>query len=121
LDGDPGDQGQAARARIAQAREDGRQLTVLAATVLEVAYVLERSSAGYGWLRDAVADAITAVIEDPALEVEHADALRMAVTTYRIRSVDLHDCLLSAIAAERDTAVLSFDEDLRRMGHHEFP
>jgi predicted nucleic acid-binding protein len=36
LDGDPGAQGQAARARIAQAREDGRQLTVLAATVLEV-------------------------------------------------------------------------------------
>jgi predicted nucleic-acid-binding protein len=121
LDGDPGAQGQAARARIAQAREDGNQLTVLAATVLEVAYVLESSRAGYGWPRDAVADAITAVIEDPALEVEHADALRTAVAEYRARSVDLHDCLLSAIAAERDTAVLSFDEDLRRMGHHEFP
>jgi predicted nucleic acid-binding protein len=43
------------------------------------------------------------------------------VTEYRARSVDLHDCLLNAVAAERDTAVLSFDEDLRRMGHHEFP
>jgi predicted nucleic-acid-binding protein len=121
LDGDPGAQGQAARARIAQAREDGRQLTVLAATVLEVAYVLESPRAGYGWPRDAVADAITAVTEDPALEVERADALRTAVTEYRARSVDLHDCLLNAVAAERDTAVLSFDEDLRRMGHHEFP
>jgi predicted nucleic-acid-binding protein len=53
--------------------------------------------------------------------VERADALRTAVTEYRARSVDLHDCLLNAVAAERDTAVLSFDEDLRRMGHHEFP
>jgi predicted nucleic acid-binding protein len=37
LDGSPGDQGQAAGARIEQARDSGERLTVLACTVLEVA------------------------------------------------------------------------------------
>jgi len=121
LDRDPGPQGRAARERVETARETGGKLTVLAATVLEAAYVLESERAGYGWDRDAVASAVEAIVDDPAFDVEHADALRAASASYRARSIDLHDCLLSALAGERSTKVLSFDDDLRRLGNSEQP
>ncbi|MGH2910052.1 MAG: PIN domain-containing protein [Solirubrobacteraceae bacterium] len=121
LDGDPGVQGRAARERVTRARDTGERLTVLSATVLEVAYVLESARAGYGWDRGAVADSVEAIVDDPGLDVEHAGALRAAAASYRARSVDLHDCLLRALAKERGTKVLSFDDDLRRLGNHQRP
>jgi predicted nucleic-acid-binding protein len=121
LDGDQGAQGHVARQRLRQARDTGQPLTVLSATVLEVAYVLESARAGYGWDRAAVADAVEAILDDPGLDVEHANALRTAASSYQARSVDLHDCLLSALAGERSTQVLSFDDDLRRLGNHQAP
>jgi predicted nucleic-acid-binding protein len=121
LDGDPGTQGHAARQRISQARDTDQPLTVLSATLLEVAYVLESARAGYGWNRDAVAAAIEATLDDPGLNIEHATALRTAAASYRTRSIDLHDCLLSAFAGEHATKVLSFDDDLRRLGNCEQP
>lgn len=121
LDGDTSTHGQAVRHRVENARETGHKLTVLSATLLEVAYVLESARAGYGWNRDDIARAVEAVLDDPAFEVEHSDALRNATTSYRARSVDLHDCFLSAVANERHTRVLSFDDDLRRLGNSERP
>jgi predicted nucleic acid-binding protein len=35
--------------------------------------------------------------------------------------IDLHDCLLDAVAQERHTRVLSFDRDLHELGHAERP
>jgi predicted nucleic-acid-binding protein len=116
LDGDPGDQGSAARERISQARDTGQRLTVLSATLLEIVYVLQSAKAGYGWDRNAVADAVEAILDDPGLDVEHAGAVQVAAARYRAQSVDLHDCLLSALANERGTKVLSFDDDLRTSG-----
>jgi predicted nucleic-acid-binding protein len=121
LDSSPGDQGSAARERISQARDTGQRLTVLSATLIEVAYVLESTQAGYDWERNAVSDAVEAILDDPGLNVEHAAALRVAAVSYRTRSIDLHDCLLSALAQERHTKVLSFDNDLRRLGNHQRP
>jgi predicted nucleic-acid-binding protein len=121
LDRDPGAQGLAARARVMTARDSGERLTVLSMTVLEAAYVLQSRSAGYGWDRDAVAAAVEAIVEDPAFDVEHATALRAATASYKTRSIDLHDCLLSAIATDRGSTVLSFDDDLRRLGTGEQP
>lgn len=121
LDRDPGAQGIAARARVKAARASGEKLTVLSATVLEATYVLESKHAGYGWDRDAVAAAVEAIVDDPAFDIEHASALRAAAASYKMRSVDLHDCLLSAIATDRGTTVLSFDDDLRRLGTGEQP
>lgn len=46
LEGDPGSHGKAARARVATARETGEAMTVLAATVLEAAFVLESAAEG---------------------------------------------------------------------------
>ncbi len=121
LDGADGAESQAARARVAVAREHGERLSVLAATVLEVAYVLESAQAGYGWDRSAVTRAVTAVVDEPGFDVEHGGALRAATAAYQERAVDLHDCLLDAIARERKTRVLSFDADLRRLGTGERP
>ena len=121
LEGAMNAQGQAVRARIESARQDGQAFTVLAATVLEVAYVLESSSAGFGWDRDDVARAVEAIVDEPAFEIEHGDALRAAAGRYRTRSIDLHDCLLDALAQERHTRVLSFDRDLHKLGHAEQP
>ena len=83
--------------------------------------MLESVRAGYGWERHVIGQAIEAVIDEPAFELEHADALRRAVTSYKARSVDLHDCLLSAVANQHNTRVLSFDDDLRKLGTGEQP
>lgn len=121
LDRNPGAQTDAVRARIETARSTGGTLTVMSATVLEAAYVLESSRTGYGWDRDAVARAVEAIVDEPAFAVEHAQALRNAAERYRARSIDLHDCFLSLIAEQRNTRVLSFDDDLRRLGTGERP
>jgi predicted nucleic-acid-binding protein len=121
LEGGTTVQARAVRRRIETARESGQTMNVLSATVLEVAYVLESEPAGYGWDRDDVARAIDAVLDEPAFSVEHEQAMRDAMAIYRSRSIDLHDCLLSAIAGQRDDRVLSFDADLRKLGNGERP
>ena len=121
LKGGTDSQAQAVRRRVETARATGRTLTVLAATVLEVAFVLESARAGYGWGRDDVARAVGAVVDEPAFDVEHGHALVDAATMYRTRSIDLHDCFLAAIANQRGTRVLSFDADLRKLGVSEKP
>ena len=121
VDGDAGPQGRAVRERIRAARETGETLTVMAPTVLEVGYVLESARAGYGWGRESVCRALDAILDEPAFATEHQAALWTAVATYEARSIDLHDCFLSAIADERGTRVLSFDADLRRLGSGERP
>lgn len=121
LDRDEGAQGSAVRARIETARSTGDALTVLAVTVLEAAYVLESARTGYGWDRKAIAKAIEAVVDEPAFAVEHGEALLTAAAIYAARPIDLHDCFLSAVGQERGLRVLSFDEDLRRLGNSERP
>lgn len=98
----------------------GSPIAVLAATVLEVAYVLE-SAAGYGWQRGAVASAVEAIVDEPGFEVEHGEALRAATANYRDHAFDLHDCYLDAVARQRRTRELSLDADLARLGSGEKP
>jgi predicted nucleic-acid-binding protein len=121
LEGGASAQARAVRRRIEAARGSSEKLAVLSATVLEVVYVLESEPAGFGWGRDDVARAIEAVLDEPAFSVEHQHGLRDAMAVYRSRSIDLHDCLLSAIATERNDRVLSFDKDLRKLGNAEQP
>jgi len=120
LERDVGVHGRAARARVEAARA-GEPITVFSATVLEVAFVLESVQAGYGWDRDSVSAAVVAIVDEPGFAVEHGDALRVAATTYRDRSIDLHDCYVDALARDRETRVLSFDRDLARLGTAERP
>lgn len=121
LDGGRSEHAVAARARVQSARETGETLHVFAATVLELAFVLESVRAGYGWNREAVASAVQAVADEPAFEVEHADALKFAASSYRERKVDLNDCYLDALANQFGTRVLSFDGDLRKLRSGERP
>ncbi len=120
LDGEQTAHSRAARARVQRARLRP-PIAVLAATVLEVAYVLESSAAGYGWPRDIVASAVEAIVNDPGFEVEHGQALHAAASKYRDHAFDLHDCFLDAIARQRAARVLSFDADLARLGSGETP
>lgn len=120
LDGDTTPHSQAARERVKSARR-GSPIAVLAATVLEIAYVLESSAAGYGWQRGAVASAVEAIVDEPGFAVEHDVALRAAARSYREHAFDLHDCYLDAVARQRHTRVLSFDVDLARLGSGEKP
>ncbi len=120
LDGDSGAHGRAARARVEVARAS-QPIELLAATVLEVGFVLQSRAAGYGWDRAAVASAVEAIIDEPGFAVEHGEALRLAAATYRAHKIDLHDCYLDAVAREGATRVLSFDRDLTRLGTGERP
>lgn len=120
LECDTGAHGRAARARVEGARM-GESLSVFAATVLEVAFVLESAQAGYGWDRRSVSEAVEAIVDEPGFAVEHGEELRVAALTYGNRSIDLHDCYLDALARERETRVLSFDRDLARLGTGERP
>lgn len=121
LDGGTGEHALAARVRVQEARETGETLQVFAATVLELAFVLESVRTGYGWGREAVSAAVVAVADEPAFEVEHGDALKFAAASYRERKIDLHDCYLDALANQLGTRVLSFDGDLRKLGSGERP
>jgi len=121
LDADAGRQATAVRARIEAGRTTDARITVLAATVLEVAYVLESAATGYGWDRQDVARAIDAIVNEPAFDVEYAEALAAGTATYRSLSIDLHDCLLAAVATRRGSRVLSFDADLRKLEIGEKP
>lgn len=120
IDGESSAHSRAARARVQDARDEAA-IGVLAATVLEVALVLEGSAAGYGWTRASVASAVEAIVDEPGFAVEHADALRVAATTYRNRAFDLHDCYLDAIARERGGRALSFARDFVKLGTGERP
>jgi predicted nucleic-acid-binding protein len=121
LDGSESPQSEAVRKRIEAARADGLKFTVLSATVLEAVYVLESAQAGYGWNRRDIASAVTAIVNEPAFDVEHGEPLAEAASVYGSRSIDLHDCLLAAIAGRDGTRVLSFDAVLRKLGVAEQP
>jgi predicted nucleic-acid-binding protein len=121
LDGSESPHSEAVRKRIEAARADGLKFTVLSATVLEVVYVLESAQAGYGWNRRDISSAVSAIVNEPAFDVEHGEPLAEAAAVYGSRSIDLHDCLLAAIAGRDGTRVLTFDADLRKLGVAEQP
>jgi predicted nucleic-acid-binding protein len=56
-----------------------------------------------------VADILADLLDTPTLEVQDAVAVRDAVQRYRRGGVDLHDCLIVALAAARKARVLTFD------------
>jgi len=101
---------------------------VLAATFLEVAFVLESTASGFGWTRASVASALEAIVDEPGFAVEHGggaarrrgDLARPQRRCSRLLS-GRHDCYLDAVARERGTRVLSFDKDLGRLGSGERP
>lgn len=82
--------------------------------LLETVWVMESR---YGADAPAVSDILDDLLQAPTLEVQDATAVRHAVQRYRLGGVDLHDCLIVALAAGRGARVLTFDaKAAKRLG-----
>lgn len=82
--------------------------------VLETVWVMESR---YGADAATVGDILDDLLQTPTLEVQDAAAVRDAVQRYRQGGVDLHDCLIVALAAARKARVLTFDaKAAKRLG-----
>lgn len=83
-------------------------------TLLETVWVMESR---YGADTAQVADILVDLLDSAALEVQDAGAVRAAVQRYRDGNVDLHDCLIVALAEQRGARVVTFDaKAARRLG-----
>lgn len=74
--------------------------------LLETVWVMESR---YGADAAQVADIVADLLETASLEVQEAGAVRHALQRYRTGDVDLHDCLIVALAAQRKARVVTFD------------
>ena len=74
--------------------------------LLETVWVMESR---YQCDAAAVADILLDLLDAPTLEVQDAPAVRAALQRYRKGGVDLHDCLIVALADARKARVLTFD------------
>ncbi len=82
--------------------------------VLETVWVIESR---YGTDAATVSGILDDLLQAPTLEVQDAAAVREAVQRYRQGGVDLHDCLIVALAAARKARVLTFDaKTAKRLG-----
>ena len=79
--------------------------------VLETVWVMESR---YGADAATISDILDDILQSPTLEVQEAAAVRDAVQRYRQGGVDLHDCLIVALAATRKARVLTFDAKAAR-------
>ncbi len=82
--------------------------------LLETIWVMESR---YGADAATVASIVADLLDTAALEVQDAAAVRDAITHYARGGVDVHDCLIVALAAQRKARVLTFDaKAARRLG-----
>lgn len=82
--------------------------------LLETVWVMESR---YDADAAMVAHILDDLLQAPTLEVQDAAAARDAVQRYRKGGVDLHDCLIVALAATRKARVLTFDaKAAKRLG-----
>ncbi len=102
-------------AMIRDALEHGETLRVLPNTLIEMAFVLSSKPAGYGYERSVVAQALSAVLDDPSLLVDGEAVWRRALDLYVEYPVDLDDLYLAAVAEDAKDRVLSFDRDFDRL------
>lgn len=82
--------------------------------LLETVWVMESR---YTADATTIGDILDDLLQAPTLEVQDAPAVREAVQRYRQGGVDLHDCLIVALAAARKARVLTFDaKAAKRLG-----
>ncbi|MDE2083023.1 MAG: type II toxin-antitoxin system VapC family toxin [Burkholderiales bacterium] len=74
--------------------------------LLETVWVMESR---YGADAATVQGILTDLLETAVLEVQEGPAVRAAAALYARGGVDLHDCLIVALAAQRQAKVVSFD------------
>jgi predicted nucleic-acid-binding protein len=112
-------QDDAAQSRIAtqliEKRLDiGQRGFVSLVTLLETVWVMQSR---YNADADLVAGILADLLDAPTLEVQDAPAVRAALALYRPGGVDLHDCLIVALAEQRKARVVTFDaKAAKRLG-----
>lgn len=80
-------------------------------TLLETVWVMESR---YGATPDDVGGIVADLLDTPTLEVQDAPAVRHAMQLYARGGVDLHDCLIVALAEGRKARVVTFDAKAAR-------
>ena len=83
-------------------------------TLLETVWVMESN---FGADAATVQAILADVLDTAVFNVQEAPAVRTALMRYADGDVDLHDCLIVALAAKRKAAVLTFDKKAaKRLG-----
>ena len=86
--------------------------------LLETVWVMESR---YGADAALVASILSDLLKAPTLQVQDAEAVRMALQRYAQGGVDLHDCLSVALATPHKARVLTFDARAARKLGMELP
>lgn len=82
--------------------------------LLETVWVMESS---YGANATVVGEILDDLLDAAILDIQEAPSVRAAVDRYRIGGVDLHDCLIVTLAAQRGARTVTFDAKAsRRLG-----
>ena len=86
-------------------RADARGFVSLVA-LLETVWVMESR---YHADAQKVTDIVIDLLDTASIEVQHATAVGKAIQRYAEGDVDLHDCLIVSLAADRKAEVVTFD------------
>lgn len=83
-------------------------------TLIETVWVMESR---YGADATTVAGILDDLVDAASLELQDAQAVAAASKRYAIGDVDLHDCLIVSLAADRKAEVVTFDaKAAKRLG-----
>lgn len=74
--------------------------------LLETVWVMESR---YAADAQTIADITQDLLQASTLQVQDSAAVGQAITRYRQGGVDLHDCLITSLAAQRGAEVVTFD------------
>ena len=75
-------------------------------TLLETVWVMQSR---YAATPEIVADILADLLDTTTLDVQDAAAVSTALASFREGGVDLHDCLIFGLAAQRNARVVTFD------------
>ena len=83
-------------------------------TLIETVWVMESR---YGADAATVAGILNDLVDAASLELQDAQSVAAASKRYAIGGVDLHDCLIVSLAADRKAEVVTFDaKAAKRLG-----
>ena len=107
-------QAAAATRLIEQTLSPAKRGLVSLVALLEAVWVMESR---YAADAPTVAAILADLLDTASLEVQDATAVNAAVQRYARGGVDLHDCLIVALAAQRKARVVTFDaKAAKRLG-----
>jgi predicted nucleic-acid-binding protein len=110
---DPKQSARAARLLEKELTTSDRGFVTLVA-LLETVWVMESR---YSASTELVSDILEDLLNTATLDVQDAPAVRAALLPYRAGGVDLHDCLIVALADARKARVVTFDaKAAKRLG-----